>query len=148
MNIRRIEDSDKDSNANFGDNKSSFRYICKSEELSVGRSKQFSIIDERGETIEIAVFNINDKYYAISNTCQHQGGPLSESILDNEKKIVTCPWHGWKYSLIDGKAPHKGGDNVNSYEIKVVEDKPSTMFANMLLVYSHRSLGLSKYSMF
>lgn len=57
MNIRRIEDSDKGPNANFGDNKSSFRYVCKSEDLSVGRSKQFSIIDERGEAIEIAVFN-------------------------------------------------------------------------------------------
>ncbi|MFL6366495.1 MAG: hypothetical protein ACJ719_14990, partial [Nitrososphaeraceae archaeon] len=28
-------------------------------------------------------------------------------ILDEEKKVVTCPWHGWKYSIIDGKAPHK-----------------------------------------
>jgi multimeric flavodoxin WrbA len=36
---------------------------------------------------------------------------------------VICPWHGWKYSIIDGKAPHKGGDSVNSYETKVIKDK-------------------------
>jgi len=93
MNVKRIEDSDKGSNANIADNNSSFRYLCKSEELSVGRSKQFTIRDEIGKAIEIAVFNINGKYYAISNTCQHQAGPLSQGIIDREKKIVTCPWH-------------------------------------------------------
>ncbi len=123
MKVRKIEDSDKDPNTNFGDNKSSFRYLCLSNDLTVGTSRKFSIRDERDKEIEIAVFNINGKYYAISNTCQHQGGPLSEGILDIEKKIVMCPWHGWKYSVIDGRAPHKGGDSVNSYEIKVVEDK-------------------------
>jgi len=102
MNVRRIV-SDKEANANITDNKSSFRYLCRNEELTVSRSKQFSISDERGKVIEIAVFNIDGKYYAISNTCQHQGGPLSEGILDSEKKVVTCPWHAWKYSVIDGK---------------------------------------------
>jgi nitrite reductase/ring-hydroxylating ferredoxin subunit len=63
------------------------------------------------------------KYYCISNKCQHQGGPLNNSILDEEKKVVTCPWHGWKYSIIDGKAQHKGGDSVDSYETKIIEDK-------------------------
>jgi nitrite reductase/ring-hydroxylating ferredoxin subunit len=33
---------------------------------------------------------------------------------------VTCPWHGWKYSVIDGNAPHEGGDSVSSYETKVI----------------------------
>src|SRR5919198_108792 len=28
-----------------------------------------------------------------------------------------------QFSIIDGKAPHKGGDSVNSYEIKIVNDK-------------------------
>ena len=36
--------------------------------------------------------------------------------------MVTCPWHGWKYSVIDGKAPHEGGDSVRSYETKVIGD--------------------------
>lgn len=63
------------------------------------------------------------RYYCISDKCQHQGGPLSKGILDEKKKVVTCPWHGWKYSIIDGKAPHKGGDSVDSYEIKIIKDK-------------------------
>ena len=49
-----------------------------------------------------------------------KGGPLSQGRLKG--KIVTCPWHGWKYSVIDGKAPHKGGDSVDSYETKVINE--------------------------
>jgi nitrite reductase/ring-hydroxylating ferredoxin subunit len=38
-------------------------------------------------------------------------------------KIVTCPWHGWKYSIVDGRAPHRGGDSVKSYETKIINDE-------------------------
>src|SRR5438552_18775515 len=106
------------SKVNNKEDNSTFRYLCRSKELPPGKSRQFSISNEKGTKIEIALFNIDGIYYAISNTCQHQGGPLSKGILGNRNKIVTCPWHGWKYSVIDGKAPHEGGDRVNSYETK------------------------------
>jgi nitrite reductase/ring-hydroxylating ferredoxin subunit/multimeric flavodoxin WrbA len=110
---------------NDNNNKSStFRYLCTIKELPAGKSRQFSVSNDKGtKKIQIAVFNVEGKYYCISNKCQHQGGPLSKGILDEEKKVVTCPWHGWKYSIIDGKAPHKGGDSVNSYETKIIKDK-------------------------
>ena len=91
------EKTQMNSIVNNKDDNSNFRYLCRSKELPPGKSRQFSISNEKGTKIEIAVFNIDGIYCAISNTCQHQGGPLSEGILDNEKKIVTCPWHGWKY---------------------------------------------------
>ena len=101
-----------------------FRYLCTIKELPAGKSRQFSISNDKGtKKIQIAVFNVDGRYYCISNKCQHQGGPLSKGILDQEQKVVTCPWHGWKYSIIDGKAPHKGGDSVDSYETKIVNDK-------------------------
>ena len=111
------------SKVNNKNDNSTFRYLCRSKELPPGKSRQFSISNEKGTKFEIAVFNIDGIYCAISNTCQHQGGPLSKGILDIERKIVTCPWHGWKYSVIDGKAPHKGGDSVNSYKTKMVNDE-------------------------
>lgn len=118
-------DRNNNNNNNNNNNKSStFRYLCTIKELSPGASRQFSLSDDKGtKKIQIAVFNVNGRFYCISNKCQHQGGPLSEGTLDEEKKVVTCPWHGWKYSIIDGKAPHKGGDSVDSYETKVIEDK-------------------------
>ncbi|MFL6408725.1 MAG: Rieske (2Fe-2S) protein [Nitrososphaeraceae archaeon] len=113
-----------DDDNNNNNDSSTFRYLCTINELPVGKSRQFSVRSAKEtKEIQIAVFNVDGKYYCISNKCQHQGGPLSKGILDEEKKVVTCPWHGWKYSIIDGKPPHKGGDNVDSYETKVIEDK-------------------------
>src|SRR5918994_3101234 len=120
------DDGHKDDGHDHNNNNesSTFRYLCTIKELSPGKSRQFFLKKDKGtEKIQIAVFNVNGRFYCISNKCQHEGGPLSKGILDEEKKVVTCPWHGWKYSIIDGKAPHKGGDSVDCYETKVIENK-------------------------
>jgi nitrite reductase/ring-hydroxylating ferredoxin subunit/multimeric flavodoxin WrbA len=102
-------------------NHSSYRYIGLSTEIKSGESKSFSIKTEEEKNIEIAVFNINGSFYAISNSCIHKGGPLSNGFLDED--IVTCPWHGWKYSVKTGKSAHEGGDSVNSYDVKIAGNK-------------------------
>jgi nitrite reductase/ring-hydroxylating ferredoxin subunit/multimeric flavodoxin WrbA len=114
----------------FDDNspKGDFHYLCLAEDIPSGQSRSFSITDEKGtKKIEIAVFNIDEKYYGISNICQHKGGPLSKGLI--EGNVVTCPWHGWKYSVVDGKSSHRGGDSVNSYEINIVDNK---IYANAI----------------
>jgi nitrite reductase/ring-hydroxylating ferredoxin subunit/multimeric flavodoxin WrbA len=100
---------------------SSYRYVGLTSDIQKGSSESFSIKTEEGQNIEIAIFNLDGTYYAISNSCIHKGGPLSKGFLDGD--IVTCPWHGWKYSLKTGKSPHKGGDSVNSYPVKIIGDK-------------------------
>lgn len=97
------------------------RYLCQTTEINPSESRSFLIVDEPGIELEIAVFNVAGKYYAISNRCKHEGGPLSEGEL--KEGIVTCPWHGWKYSIADGKSPHKGGDSVDSYETSVLNGR-------------------------
>ena len=102
-------------------NSNKLLYLCAVSDIPKGKSKTFTISYDNGtKKIEIALFNIEGKFYAISNRCAHEGGPLSEVVLEGH--VVTCPWHGWKYSIIDGKAPHEGGDSVNSYETKVIGD--------------------------
>jgi len=97
-----------------------FHFVCAADEIPEGWSKAFSIADGANK-IDVAVFNITGRFYAISNVCVHQGGPLSQGFLDGN--IITCPWHGWKYSVIDGKSPHEGGDSVSSYPVYVSEGK-------------------------
>lgn len=99
-------------------NRNSYRYVCPSSEIQIGKSKSFSIKTNEEKNVEIAVFNIGGVFYALSNICIHKGGPLSKGFLDED--IVTCPWHGWKYSVKDGKSPHEGGDSVNSYDVKEI----------------------------
>ena len=73
----RQEKTHMNNKVNNKDDNSTFRYLCRTKELKSGKSRQFSISDEKGTKIEIAVFNID----GISKTCQHQGGPLSEVLI-------------------------------------------------------------------
>jgi nitrite reductase/ring-hydroxylating ferredoxin subunit len=49
----------------------SYRYVGIASEIQAGKSKSFSISDERGKSIDVAVFNIDGQFYAISNTIVH-----------------------------------------------------------------------------
>jgi nitrite reductase/ring-hydroxylating ferredoxin subunit len=42
----------------------------------------------------------NGKIHALSHTCTHMGGPLSEGSFDGE--TVQCPWHASRFSINDG----------------------------------------------
>jgi hypothetical protein len=44
-----------------------YRYVGLTSELQSGKSKSFSISDERGKSVDVAVFNIDGQYYAISS---------------------------------------------------------------------------------
>ena len=98
-----------------------FQSVCDADQIPAGQSKAFSITGIRGSKIEIALFNIAGTFYATSNICIHQGGPLSKGAIKGD--VVTCPWHGWKYSVKNGKSPHEGGDSVTSYPVQVSEGK-------------------------
>ena len=58
------------------------------------------------------------EFGAISNTCNHVGGPLSEGALDGD--YVVCPWHYWKFHRVTGQGePGYEDDAVPSYEVRV-----------------------------
>jgi nitrite reductase/ring-hydroxylating ferredoxin subunit len=79
----------------------------------------------QGKTVEvggkaIAVFNCKGTFYAIDNTCEHEGGPLGEGELAGT--VVTCPWHGWTYDVTTGISPDDTECAVERYEVKVEGD--------------------------
>ncbi len=55
------------------------------------------------ERHQVAVFVHEGRVRAISNICNHKGGPLCEGRVRGE--FVMCPWHGWEYSVVTGKGP-------------------------------------------
>ena len=61
-----------------------YRYVGSTSEIQVGEAKSFSILDERGKNIDVAVYNIDGQYYAISNTCIHKGAPLDKGFLKGD----------------------------------------------------------------
>ena len=59
------------------------------------------------------------EYGALDNHCPHQGGPLGEGSIENG--LLRCPWHGWDYHPIDGKAPGYD-DGVETHAVEVRDD--------------------------
>ena len=51
--------------------------------------------------VPVAVFRVADQLYAIDARCTHVGGPLDRGPL--EGTVVTCPLHGSKFDVRDGK---------------------------------------------
>ncbi len=59
-------------------------------------------------------------YYALSNACPHQGGPLGEGSI--ERGLLRCPWHGWDFDPRTGAAPGGFDDGVPTYPVELRED--------------------------
>src|SRR6516225_8592017 len=49
----------------------------------------------KARAIPIAISFKDGQFGAVSNICNHVGGPLGEGRLDDD--YITCPWHGWKF---------------------------------------------------
>ncbi len=70
--------------------------------------------------IEVGVFNVGGRFYALPNVCPHQFGPLCEGGVtgttacsaatswkfawEREGEVVTCPWHGIEFDLTTGRS--------------------------------------------
>ena len=58
-------------------------------------------------------------YGALDNKCPHQGGPLGEGSIENG--LLRCPWHGWDYDPLTGKAPGYD-DGVATFPVEERDD--------------------------
>lgn len=93
----------------------------------------------------IGVFNVGGAFYALRNTCPHQGAPLckghvtgttlpsqpGEYIWAKEGEILRCPWHGWEFDITNGRSvfnPHKL--RVKTYEVTVEPGVTRTVAAD------------------
>jgi nitrite reductase/ring-hydroxylating ferredoxin subunit len=70
---------------------------------------------------KIALFNVEGKFYATADDCNHRGGPLSEGAMQGT--IVTCPWHGAKFDVTNGEAKGPPAHiKLETYPGKIVGD--------------------------
>ena len=67
---------------------------------------------------KIALFDVQGEIFAVSDTCTHRGGPLSEGEL--EGTAVTCPWHGAEFDVrTGGVLGPPAATGVKSYPVRV-----------------------------
>lgn len=103
----------------------------------VGRAKDMpagsrKLLDVKG--VSIGVFNVSEQFFALRNSCPHQGAPLCRGKITGttladkpfevqygrEGEIIKCPWHGWEFDIMSGQSvfnPHKV--KVRTYEVTV-----------------------------
>ncbi len=65
-------------------------------DFSVGMAREL-VADDR----IIALYRVDDEFFALDGICPHQGGPLGKGRLTGD--IVTCPWHGWQFNVRTGQ---------------------------------------------
>lgn len=71
---------------------------------------------------DIALFEHEEVFHAIGNTCTHQGGPLSEGTLDDGE--VECPWHGAHFDVTTGEVVGPpAAEDVDSYEVRLRDER-------------------------
>jgi NAD(P)H-dependent nitrite reductase small subunit len=91
---------------------STFINIGKASSFPEGKGRRIKVGEE-----DVALWHVRGKFYAIDNICAHQHfALLHQGIL--EDLAVTCPMHGWTFSLETGRAT-VGSGKVRTYAVKV-----------------------------
>ena len=87
---------------------------CKENELASGSMKKITVDGK-----EIVVANVNDNYFACSDTCTHSGASLSEGTIDGS--TITCGWHGAQFNCTNGELEKFPAtiNNLQSYNVTI-----------------------------
>ncbi|MCL5116564.1 MAG: non-heme iron oxygenase ferredoxin subunit [Firmicutes bacterium] len=68
--------------------------------------------------VEVALFRVQDEFYAIDDLCSHAEASLSEG--DQYGHIIECPRHGGRFDIRTGKAKHfPAFSPVRTFSVKV-----------------------------
>lgn len=97
-------------------NKDSFVKAASKRDIPLSQMKEVQVDGQK-----ICIANIEGKYFAIDNTCSHEGGPLADGKLEGYH--VECPWHQSRFDIRTGevKAP-PAVESQTSYQIKLEGD--------------------------
>ena len=89
-----------------------FIKVAKISDLAPGEMMLVEYDDE-----DVGLFNIEGEFYAISDICTHDNGPLVEGKLDGD--CVICPRHGARFNVKTGEQTMPAFAPVPLYEVKI-----------------------------
>ena len=77
-----------------------------------------SVIDVDGT--EVAVFKIEDQFYAIEDVCSHDGTEIASGELDGDE--IICPRHGARFCVKTGAVKSAPAyEDIHSYPVRIVD---------------------------
>lgn len=71
---------------------------------------------------QVAVFNLDGRFYAVEDLCTHDGGTLTGGAVDGEQ--IVCPRHGARFSIKTGAvlAP-PAYEPIHSFPVRVEDGR-------------------------
>lgn len=94
---------------------SKFIKVAKTSDLAPGQKMRVEYDDE-----DVGLFNLNGEFYAISDVCTHDDGPLVEGELDGQH--IVCPRHGARFNIKTGEQTMPAFSPVPLYQVRVEDD--------------------------
>jgi nitrite reductase (NADH) small subunit/3-phenylpropionate/trans-cinnamate dioxygenase ferredoxin subunit len=53
---------------------------------------------------DVVLVNLDGEFFAVDNSCPHNGAPLAQGTLQAREGRLVCPWHSWIWDVRDGSA--------------------------------------------
>jgi multimeric flavodoxin WrbA/nitrite reductase/ring-hydroxylating ferredoxin subunit len=89
--------------------------------VDIGSADEFSkapLSRVTADNRDLAVSFKDGTFGAVSNACNHVGGPLGDGRLDGD--FIVCPWHNWKFHRCSGLGePGFEEDRVPAFPVKI-----------------------------
>ena len=94
-----------------------FVTVARVGEIAAGERKVVRLGD-----VPVAVFHLEDGYFAIEDVCTHDGGPVAEGCLENG--VLECPRHGAQFDVRTGAVRRFPATSpVPTYAVRIVGDE-------------------------
>lgn len=77
-----------------------------------------ALVESDGKSL--ALFNVDGQFYAIDDSCPHQGASLCGGRLDG--RVIQCCAHGLRFNLASGYLLNSTALKVANYPVEVQED--------------------------
>jgi 3-phenylpropionate/trans-cinnamate dioxygenase ferredoxin subunit len=105
--------------------------VGRASELPPGERR---LVEVKGHSI--GIFNVNGEFVAALNLCPHELAPVcrgkvrgttlpsppGEYRWGREGEILACPWHGWEFDLLTGRALADERVRLRRYPVTVEDD--------------------------
>lgn len=93
-------------------------FLCKVSDMFEGESRKFTFTGHP----PIALFRLEDGYFATDDTCTHAEGSLSEGFIEGD--CVVCPVHPGEFDIRTGRAQcFPAEKNLAIYPVRVADEQ-------------------------
>lgn len=107
------------------------RPVGRASEIAPGERR---LVEVKG--LSIGLFNVGGRIVAALNLCPHELAPVCRGRVGGttlpsqpgewrwgrEGEILACPWHGWEFDLLTGRALTDERTRIKLYPVEVEDD--------------------------